>query len=248
MNEPKLNAPSLELRGLTLRYEGQPLFEGLDLTVKAGRFTALLGASGVGKTSLLRIAAGLAVPDAGGVQADDGQKLAGRVAWMGQQDLLYPWVRALENVTIGSRLRGEQADKPRALALLAAVGLAGRERALPKELSGGMRQRVALARTLYENRPIVLMDEPFSALDAITRAAMQELAAKLLAGRTCLLITHDPLEACRLSHSLYVMAGRPARLGPEITVPGNPPRAPDDEALLHKQGELLRALLEASEA
>jgi putative hydroxymethylpyrimidine transport system ATP-binding protein len=246
MSEPNLNAPSLELRGLTLRYEGQPLFEGLDLTVKAGRFTALLGASGVGKTSLLRIAAGLAVPDAGGVQAGDGHRLAGRVAWMGQQDLLYPWARALENVTIGSKLRGERADKPRALALLAAVGLAGRERALPKELSGGMRQRVALARTLYENRPIVLMDEPFSALDAITRAAMQELAAKLLAGRTCLLITHDPLEACRLSHSLYVMAGRPARLGPEIAVPGNPPREPDDEALLHKQGELLRALLEAS--
>ena len=248
MSEPYPKAPSLELRGLTLRYEGQPLFEGLDLTVQAGRFTALLGASGVGKTSLLRIAAGLAVPDAGTVQAGDGQALAGRVAWMGQQDLLYPWARTLENVTIGSKLRGERADKPRAMALLEAVGLAGRERALPKELSGGMRQRAALARTLYENRPIVLMDEPFSALDAITRAAMQELAAKLLAGRTALLITHDPLEACRLSHNLYVLAGRPARLGPEIAVPGTPPRAPDDEALLQKQGELMRALLEGQAA
>ncbi|MDE1883114.1 MAG: ABC transporter ATP-binding protein [Rhodospirillales bacterium] len=248
MSEPYPKAPSLELRGLTLRYEGQPLFEGLDLTVQAGRFTALLGASGVGKTSLLRIAAGLAVPDAGTVQAGDGQVLAGRVAWMGQQDLLYPWARTLENVTMGSKLRGERADKPRAMALLEAVGLAGRERALPKELSGGMRQRAALARTLYENRPIVLMDEPFSALDAITRAAMQELAAKLLAGRTALLITHDPLEACRLSHNLYVLAGRPARLGPEIAVPGTPPRAPDDEALLQKQGELMRALLEGQAA
>ncbi len=167
---------------------------------------------------------------------------------MGQQDLLYPWARALENVTLGSRLRGERADKPRAMALLEAVGLKGRERALPKELSGGMRQRVALARTLYENRPVVLMDEPFSALDAITRAAMQELAAKLLAGRTTLLITHDPLEACRLGHSLYVMAGQPARLGQAIIVPGLPPRALDDDALLHTQGVLLRALLEGSVA
>ena len=235
--------PSLELRGLTLHYEGHPLFAGLDLTVEAGRCTALLGASGVGKTSLLRIAAGLAAPDAGTVQASDGVPLRGRVAWMGQQDLLYPWARALENVTIGSRLRGEKPDKARAEELLNAVGLQGRERALPKELSGGMRQRVALARTLYENRPVVLMDEPFSALDAITRATMQELAATLLAGRTTLLITHDPLEACRLGHRLYVMAGRPARLEREIAVPGTPPRAPDDEELLHTQGLLMRALL-----
>ncbi|MBU6419530.1 MAG: ABC transporter ATP-binding protein [Proteobacteria bacterium] len=250
MNSETLSTPppSLELRGLALHYEGQPLFEGLDLTVQAGRCTALLGASGVGKTSLLRIAAGLAAPDAGTVRANDGLPLPGRVAWMGQQDLLYPWARALENVTLGSRLRGEKPDKARARDLLAAVGLAGRERALPKELSGGMRQRVALARTLYENRPVVLMDEPFSALDAITRATMQELAARLLAGRTALLITHDPMEACRLGHSLYVMAGRPARLGHEIAVPGTPPRAPDDEALLHTQGELMRALLESRAA
>ncbi len=251
MSEPLQQStppPGLELHGLTLRYEGRPLFEGLDLTVRAGECTALLGASGVGKTSLLRIAAGLAAPDAGSVQASDGLPLAGRVAWMGQQDLLYPWARVLENVTIGSRLRGERADKPRALALLEAVGLHGRARALPKELSGGMRQRVALARTLYENRPVVLMDEPFSALDAITRAAMQALAAKLLAGRTALLITHDPLEACRLGHSLHVMAGQPARLGQAIIVPGTPPRALDDDALLHTQGRLLRALLEGSTA
>ncbi|GAN79958.1 ABC transporter ATP-binding protein [Acidocella aminolytica] len=240
--------PGLEMIGLALRYEGQTLFEGLNLTAEAGRCTALLGASGVGKTTLLRIAAGLAVPETGHVRASDGLPLTGRVTWMGQQDLLYPWARVLENVTIGSRLRGQRADKPRALKLLDAVGLHGREGALPKELSGGMRQRVALARTLYEDRPVVLMDEPFSALDAITRAAMQELAARLLAGRTMLLITHDPLEACRLGHSLYVLAGKPARLGPALIVPGTPPRAPDDDALLHTQGELLRALLDGQTA
>lgn len=235
--------PDLELRSLTLRYQGRVLFEDLNLTIQAGRCTALLGASGIGKTSLLRVAAGLIKPDSGEVEASDGLGLTGRVAWMGQQDLLYPWLRVLDNVTLGSRLRRERADIPRALTLLDAVGLCRHKNALPKALSGGMRQRVALARTLYENRPIVLMDEPFSALDTITRAAMQMLAAELLAERTVLLITHDPFEACRISHNLYVMAGQPARIGPKIKVPGHPPRAPDDEALLHTQGDLLRALL-----
>lgn len=235
--------PSLELQGLTLRYQGQTLFEALNLSVPAGQCTALLGTSGIGKTSLLRIAAGLIKPETGEVCASDGLSLAGRVAWMGQQDLLYPWLGALENVMLGSRLRRQRPDTSRALALLDAVGLLEYKKTLPKELSGGMRQRVALARTLYENRPIVLMDEPFSALDAITRASMQTLSAQLLEGRTTLLITHDPFEACRISHNLYIMSGRPARIGPQIRVDGLPPRAPDDSSLLHTQGELLRALL-----
>ena len=126
--------------------------------------------------------------------------------------------------------------------LLDRVGLAGRAAALPAELSGGMRQRAALARTLYEDRPIVLMDEPFSALDTITRARVQELAAELLRGRTALLITHDPLEACRISHHLIVLSGHPARLGVPIAVPGEAPRPPDDPGLLRTQGELMRLL------
>lgn len=125
--------------------------------------------------------------------------------------------------------------------LLARVGLAERAQALPAELSGGMRQRAAIARTLYEQRPIVLMDEPFSALDAITRAKIQDLAAELLAGCTTLLITHDPLEACRLSHHLLVLAGVPARLGKALDLAGLPPRAPD-VALLQTQAELMKML------
>lgn len=233
----------LELCGLTHSYQGQVLFKELNLTLRAGQCTALLGASGVGKTSLLRIVAGLLKPDTGMVSANDGLALAGRVAWMGQQDLLYPWLRVLDNVTLGSRLRAEQPDTSRALALLDSVGLLNQKHILPKKLSGGMRQRVALARTLYENRPIVLMDEPFSALDTITRASMQELAAKLLVGRTTLLVTHDPFEACRIANSIYVMVGRPAHIGPEIKVSGQPPRAPDDDTLLQNQAELLRTLL-----
>jgi putative hydroxymethylpyrimidine transport system ATP-binding protein len=237
-----VTTPGLILDRLTLFYGAQPLFEDVSLTVPAGQFVALLGPSGVGKTSLLKIAAGLLRPASGDVRATDGAALRGRVAYMGQQDLLFPWLDVIGNVMLGSRLRRQKPDAGRAMDLLARVGLAPRAKALPAELSGGMRQRAALARTLYEDRPIVLMDEPFSALDTITRARVQDLAAELLAGRTVLLITHDPLEACRISHHLVVLSGQPPRLGVPITVPGTAPRQPDDPALLRTQGELLRRL------
>ncbi|MCX8102740.1 MAG: ATP-binding cassette domain-containing protein, partial [Geminicoccaceae bacterium] len=122
----------------------------------------------------------------------------------------------------GARLRGERADVARADALIASVGLSGRETAWPSELSGGMRQRAALARTLMEQRPVVLMDEPFSAVDAPTRHRLQDLAARLLAGRTVLLVTHDPLEAMRLAHHVVMLRGAPAT-AEEIRVPAAPP-------------------------
>jgi putative hydroxymethylpyrimidine transport system ATP-binding protein len=236
--------PGLTIRGLTLRYGARTIFENLDLELKGGAFVVLLGVSGVGKSSLLKIIAGLAKPDAGVVAASDGRTLDHRIAYMGQQDLLYPWLSVLGNVMLGARLRGETPDPVRALHLLGRVGLGDRARALPSELSGGMRQRAAIARTLYEDRPIVLMDEPFSALYTCTRARVQDLAAELLQGRTVLLITHDPLEACRLGHHLVVLSGYPATLGLPISVGGATPRAPDDDALLHTQGRLMRALLE----
>ena len=236
--------PGITVENLALRYAGASVFENLSFQVAPGQFVVLLGPSGVGKSSLLRIIAGLETPAAGSVRATDGEKLSGRVAYMGQQDLLFPWARVLDNVMLGSRLRGDVPEPARARDLLARVGLEGREGALPAELSGGMRQRAALARTLYERRPIVLMDEPFSALDSLTRARIQDLAAELLAGCTTLLITHDPLEACRLGHHLIVLSGQPARLGAPIAVPGIPPRALDDAALLQTQGRLLRLLSE----
>ena len=129
--------------------------------------------------------------------------------------------------------------------MLVRVGLEGREGDRPARLSGGMRQRVALARTLMEDRPIVLMDEPFSALDAITRYQLQALAAELLAGRTVLLVTHDPLEALRLGHRVQVMAGAPARLGEALEPAGAPPRDVADPALLNLQADLLERLSRA---
>lgn len=234
--------PGIELRGLGLRYAGAAIFSQLTLTLPPGEFSVLLGPSGAGKTSLLRIIAGLEPADEGEVAATDGAPLLGRVSYMAQQDLLLPWASALKNVMLGARLRGDAENPERAAALLEQVGLPHRASARPAELSGGERQRIALARTLYEDRPVVLMDEPFSSLDAITRVRMQDLAAKLLAGRTVLLITHDPFEACRLGHSFTILAGSPAWLAQPTRLPGTPPRAPDEDGILHLQGELLRQL------
>ena len=131
--------------------------------------------------------------------------------------------------------------------LLERVGLARQRCQLPATLSGGERQRAALARTLMEDRPVVLMDEPFSALDAITRARLQSLAATLLAGRTVLLVTHDPLEALRLGHRVHVMAGAPARIETPILPSGEPPRDLHDPDLMRLQGDLLARLADAQD-
>jgi putative hydroxymethylpyrimidine transport system ATP-binding protein len=237
----------IRITNASLSYAGAPLFRGLDFTLHGGDWTCLLGPSGVGKSSLLRLIAGLAAPEAGAVACSDHEPLSGRLAWMAQQDNLLPWLSVLGNVTLGARLRGEPADRAQAEAMLARVGLSRQRDQLPATLSGGQRQRAALARTLMEDRPVVLMDEPFSALDAITRTRLQALAATLLAGRTVLLVTHDPLEALRLGDRIQVMAGRPARIEPAICPAGAPPRDLHDPALLARQGELLARLADAQE-
>jgi putative hydroxymethylpyrimidine transport system ATP-binding protein len=164
---------------------------------------------------------------------------------MDQRDLLLPWLSLKDNVGLGRRLRREPADPARAAALLDMVGLGTRASDRPAGLSGGERQRAALARTLMDDRPIVLMDEPFSAVDAITRLELQNLAARLLAGRTVLLVTHDPLEALRLGHRVIVMA-RDAQLGarlmPALEPPGATPREPAGETVRRLYGELLGRL------
>lgn len=240
-------AIGIMVRDLTLRINNRILFEALSFSLDGGRCAAMLGASGVGKTSLLKIIAGLTRPDAGMVSGSDGLPLAGRIAYMGQNDLLYPWLTVKQNITLGARLRREKAESDCADYLLVEVGLAGFGESLPAALSGGMRQRAALARTLYERQPVVLMDEPFSALDILTRAKIQALASRLLAAHTVILITHDLLEACRLSHHVWILAGQPARFLAPLTLAGEPPRSLDDPMVQQSQAELLRELLRSPE-
>ncbi len=233
------------MRLLGFGFGGTPVLGALKLVIAAGTWLSLLGPSGAGKTTLLRLMAGLIPCPAGcSVIADDGELLAGRVAYMAQQDLLLPWLTVGKNVTLGARIRGDEADPTRAVALLGEVGLADRANERPRALSGGERQRVALARTLMEDKPVVLMDEPFSALDAITRMKLQDLAAKMLAGRTVLHITHDPVEALRLGHRVAVLAGTPAVLTEGPALSGRAPHAPTDPMLAKHQGTLL-AMLES---
>ena len=244
---------SVTVHAARLVYGDDVLFDDLDFTLTGGRWTCVLGPSGVGKTSLLRVIAGLEPASPGmGISCDDGGPLPGRAAYMAQQDLLLPWLSLLDNVILGARLRGEKAGlsrhRDRARDLLERVGLGARSNDLPAACSGGMRQRAALVRTLLEDRPVVLMDEPFSALDAITRVRLQALAAELLDGRTVMLVTHDPLEALRLGHRIFVMADRPARLDEAIVPPGETPRDPADAALLSRHSDLLKRLVAAAEA
>lgn len=234
--------PALTFKG-SARIGGQALFAPVDLHVPAGRWTCLLGASGVGKTTLLRLIAGIEETARldGRITASDGLPLPRRIALMAQSDLLMPWLSVQDNVLIGARLRGEAPDQARASDVLARVGLAAHAKKKPHTLSGGERQRAALARTLMEDRPILLLDEPFSALDARTRAEMQDLAATLLRGRTVLMVTHDPAEAVRLGDQVLLLAreGCSAIPLPETA----PPRAVDDVGALAAQGALLQWLM-----
>lgn len=222
--------------------DGYPLFGPLQLRLPAGQWTCLLGPSGAGKTTLMRLVAGLdcAGRFVGRIATSDGAPVAGRAAFMAQTDLLLPWLTVLDNAVLGARLRGQSPDLAAARALLGRIGLGDHLSAYPAQLSGGMRQRVALARTLLEDRPVAFLDEPFSALDASTRAAMQDLAAQTLAGRTVLLVTHDPAEAIRLGHQVILLTRDGATRWP---VPDSPtPRdvfAPDS---VDAQAALMAAL------
>jgi NitT/TauT family transport system ATP-binding protein len=190
----------------------------VDLDVAPGEVVGIVGPSGCGKTTLLEVIAGLREPSAGSVEVGGETEPAerlGRCAYMPQRDLLLPWLRAIDNAALALRNRG--ASRPRARRAAAPLferfGLAGFESARPSELSGGMRQRVAFLRTLLAGKPVLLLDEPFAALDAITRGEMQEWLAGALAAepRTALLVTHDVEEALYLCDRVVVLGPRPAR-------------------------------------
>lgn len=229
MNQPLRMAGSASIKGT-------PIFSNLDLTLEPHSWTCLLGASGVGKSTVLRLLAGIAED----VEFTGAQSDPGRVALLAQNDLLLPWLSVLDNVLVGARLRGTPPDTGRAHDTLAQVGLSDHAFKRPSALSGGQRQRVALARTLMEDCAVVLLDEPFSALDALTRAQMQELTAKLLANRTVLLVTHDPAEAARLGQTILIMTASGLI---KVATPSSPiPRPFHDESVLRAQADLFDQL------
>ncbi|SMY34195.1 ABC transporter ATP-binding protein [Photobacterium andalusiense] len=223
--------------------QNNAVIKDLNLTIAANKWTCLVGKSGCGKSTLIKFLAGLLNERTqwhGQLNISDNQPLAGRVAYMAQQDLLLPWLTVLDNVCVSSKFGHHNHSstanlKQRAMTLLEQVGLADKHQLLPQQLSGGMRQRVALARTLLQDQPIVLMDEPFSALDAVTRYRLQDLFVKLLKHKTVVLITHDPQEAIRLSDRLYMLQGEPA-FATALSLPTSlPPRRFDAESASHQQ-------------
>ncbi len=254
MNQPQVTtgdktgkeqAPAVVMQNVSFSFSGTRIFENLDFTVPGGQWTCLLGPSGSGKSTLLRIISGSLEKVTGIVRFEGIGRHQRMTAWMAQKDLLLPWLTVEENVLLGARLRGEinETKRSRARALIDAAGLAGYEEELPAALSGGMRQRAALLRTLMEDRPVILMDEPFSALDALTRLKLQDLAADLVAGATVLLVTHDPLEALRLGNRIHVMTGQPATIGQALIPESLPPRRPDDPAVAGLHAALLDRLM-----
>ena len=223
------------LSGVTRRFSsprGETLaLAGLDLAAAHGEVLSVVGPSGCGKSTLLELVAGLSEPDAGSVAVAGATAREGRLAacaCMPQRDLLLPWRSALANAALALEVQGERpaAARARAEPLFVRFGLADFARALPAELSGGMRQRVAFLRTLLAGRPVLLLDEPFAALDSITRAAMQEWLAEALAAepRTVVLVTHDVREALVLGDRVAVLSPRPGRIVAELDVPFERPR------------------------
>ena len=198
---------------------------GVDVAAADGEVLAVVGPSGCGKSTLLELLAGLGDPDAGTVAVFGERSREARLAacaYMPQRDLLLPWRSGLDNAALALEVQGVTRAEARrhALPLFKRFGLAEFSRALPAELSGGMRQRVAFLRTLLAGRPTLLLDEPFGALDSITRAAMQEWLAEALAAepRTVVLVTHDVREALYLGDRVAVLSPRPGRVVAELEV------------------------------
>jgi ABC-type nitrate/sulfonate/bicarbonate transport system ATPase subunit len=239
------------LSGISKHYVagGTPVavLEGLDLSIEAGAFVSLLGPSGVGKSTVLNLVAGLEAPDRGSIQVDGWKNGSGApppIAYMQQRDLLLPWRTVWENILLGPELRGGGASlrsHERAHRLLGEFGLEGFAKAWPAELSGGMRQRVALIRTLLCDHPVLLLDEPFGALDSITRGRLQRHLARLWREwrQTVLLVTHDVEEALLLSTRILLLEGPPGRIMEDIALtPGNS----TDEGRLRMRTHILKRL------
>jgi NitT/TauT family transport system ATP-binding protein len=229
-------------RALTIREVGRRFgdvvaIDTIDLDVDAGELVTVLGPSGSGKTTLLRIVAGLDRPTTGTVSVGGVEPLEARrhkrIGWVPQSPALLPWRTARDNVRLVTQVnrRANRPNVPDADELLAQVGLSGFERAYPHQLSGGMQQRVALVRAFALGAEVLLMDEPFAALDEITRADMRHLLLSLWerSGATVLFVTHSVEEAAYLSDRVVVLSARPGRITRTVPIPLRRPRTPEIE-------------------
>jgi putative hydroxymethylpyrimidine transport system ATP-binding protein len=240
----------LELRQLHKSYRADhgcvPVLAGIDLVAHEGEFVSVIGPSGCGKSTLLEVVAGLQEPDAGAVLVDGMPSAGTNCAYMPQKDLLFPWRRVVDNATLGLEVAGVRRAEARqkVAPLLEAFGLSGFEFAYPFQLSGGMRQRAALLRTVVQERSLLLLDEPLGALDSLTRTDMQVWLESVW-GRYCwtvLLVTHDIREAVYLSDTVYVLSSRPARVLGQVNV-GLPRPRGVEMVTLPGTAELERRLL-----
>lgn len=225
----------LMVSGVTKTFSGKgqnqvQALQGITLTLGAGEIVSLIGPSGCGKSTLLDVIAGLIIPEAGEVTVDGASVLGrkGLMGYMPQKDVLFPWRNILENVLVSCEIRGDDLKKAReeALSLLPAFGLEHFAEAFPYQLSGGMRQRVSFLRSYLCKKEIMLLDEPFGKLDALTRMQMQQWFLEMWQqfGSSVLLVTHDIDEAILLSDRVYVMSGRPGRILAEVVVSLERPR------------------------
>jgi NitT/TauT family transport system ATP-binding protein len=227
----------IEIDALTRRFRELDALGPLDLVAEPGETLAIAGPSGCGKSTLLQLVAGLDASTSGRVSVSGATDPGARVelcGYMPQRDLLLPWLAAIDNAALAPRIAGAKRGAAREAArpIFARLGLAGFEDARPHELSGGMRKRVAFARTLLTERPVLLLDEPFAALDAITRADLQEWLGSVLAEepRTSILVTHDVEEALYLADRVVVLSPRPGRIVHEERSPA-PRSRPRREAI-----------------
>lgn len=220
----------LDMRGVGVRLGDTQVLDDITLHVAQGEFVSILGPSGAGKSTIFRLLTGALRHDTGTITCN-GQPIDQNdngFAFMPQRDALMPWRRIIDNITLGLEVQGiaRKDARARVMPLLEEFGLNGYEARYPAQLSGGMRQRAALLRTVVQARPVQLLDEPFGALDALTRTQMQRwFEARWQAARwTTLLVTHDVREAVALSDCIYVLSARPARVIAEIPVPTPRPR------------------------
>ena len=243
---------TLEAKGITHEFVQDKtkiqVLKNLNFSVNKGEFVALLGPSGCGKSTLFNIISGLITPLSGEIWLN-GKRLQGNIGafgYMQQKDLLLQWRTVLKNVLIGPEIQGASLvdTKNEALELLTQLGLQGFEKSYPMQLSGGMRQRVALVRTLLFNKDILLLDEPFGALDAMTRTVMQSILLDIWNKnrQTVLLITHDIEEALVLADKIYVLTARPASIKTTVDVPLSRPRDTTVRDLIDLKSKLFELL------